>query len=624
MKHIAFWTEKGTLDETIKLLTDLALAHARLGGAEGERIAGCIISGDFPSLCDFTLDYAKCTVWQAKQCRQSLGLLVKLESLPLGIDKKTVAVKKFEEAEARCAETNHVFELRAQGSFQFEPWVESALSRARTKIARVLGDVPGFGDLKYRFGPGATTLTKKSDASVVEKLQAGISCSENLLPYASRVLEEMPHLTSLHSVANTSVLYDGTREWYDNHVDEYELQLQDEEGFQDRQDRVKYSVRVDHVPVSVTPGIVEFVPKNARTYRAIVKEGSLNTLVQLAFGDYISSRLSAFGLGIRDQSVNQDLARLGSIDGSYATLDLSSASDMIARAIVIELLPPDWAFALDCARSESVVLNGSTLVLEKFSSMGNGFTFPLETLIFWALSSSVADDGFASVYGDDIIVGGTSATRVMRLLEVCGFSINKEKSYWAGPFRESCGADYIKGMDIRPYYQKDLVGPVDLFRLHNFYVRQDEPDFAELVKAQINESLIIYGPDGFGDGHLLGVWTRRYSKKLRAGQYGGALFDTYKEVGRRDKRALRPGDRVLPVYTIYAREGGDRQMYRSLAHLKASLPFDDVSLDSWVLPEPLPERVSPVDGVSYKMPSYPGTDGYKKVTIYTLDLANSR
>lgn len=592
MRHIAFWTQEGTPDESLQFITDLALSHAHEGGAQGKRIAGYIASGDFLSVCDFDLDYSDCSAWEARNCRQAIGFFKKYEPLDLGRDRRTAAIEKFKETEVACTQTNDIFRQRAQGSFSLEPWVESVLHRAQHKIARVLGDVPTPEDLKYHFGPGATTLTKKRYASTVEKLQAGISCSEDLLPLAARLLQEMPHLTSLHSAGSYCRL-DDSSEW-------------------------------DSTTVFVTPGIVDFVPKDAKILRTIIKEGSLNTMIQLSIGDYMTKRLAAFGTDLRDQTVNQRHALRGSLDGSLATLDLSSASDTISTELVYNLLPIDWALLLDHARSSTVLLDGEPLALEKFSSMGNGFTFPLESLIFWALSSSAADDGFASVYGDDIVVSTPSVTKVMRLLEICGFTINVKKSYWTGPFRESCGVDYLRGIDIRPYYQKKLLSPVELFRLHNFYVRNGDTARADLVRDELNPCFHIYGPDGFGDGHLIGDWLPRFHKKRFTHGYGGALFDTFVLKGVRDFRALRPGDRVLPLYTIYRREAGESVLPeiepRDLGALAGYLGRLR-KFQSAYAPEPMPERVSPVCGSVFKTPSYPGTDGYKRVSIYTFDTA---
>lgn len=593
MPQFADWITPATPDESLSIITKLALLHCRKGGKQGERIASSITSGDFLSVCNTDFSYETSSTWELRNSRQAVAYFSKYKGIKLpGVDPRAAAVAKFFEAEAACQVTNDIFQKRAQGSFFLGPWAESIIYRAQSKIARVLGECPSFSDLKPRFGPGATTLTKKRNASVVEKLQAGISCSEDLLPYASRVLEEMPHLTDLHSQG-------------------YYSRLCDKE-------------ECTRVPVSITNDVVDFVAKNAKTHRSITITGSLNTLVQLAYGDYMTDRLRAFGIDLKDQSINQSLAFQGSMSGEYATLDLRSASDTISTELVFSLLPIDWALALDSCRSSRVTLDGQTIRLEKFSSMGCGFTFPLQSLIFWALASSAADDGFASVYGDDIVVRGPYVQDAIRILEICGFSINMEKSYWTGPFRESCGGDYIRGIDIRPHYQKELVNAEGLFLLHNFYVRRDDDEMASEVLNLIPEHLRLYGPDGFGDGHLLGDWTPRRKKRHVDHGYGGVVFDTYSREARRDKRALRPGDRVLPTYSIYTRSGSDGCLAGSVgpqgSHNYASyLRIKGRGYGVDLAPLETPERVSQVDGTHIKCVSLPGTDGYRRTSIYTLD-----
>lgn len=93
--------------------------------------------------------------------------------------------------------------------------------------------------------------------------------------------------------------------------------------------------------------------------------------------------------------------------------------------------------------------------------MGNGFTFELETLIFYALVrtalelSNVAYDDIL-VYGDDIIIPSQGYDAVCASLAFFGFTTNKLKSFNEGPFRESCGGDFFKGTNVRPYFLKEV------------------------------------------------------------------------------------------------------------------------------------------------------------------------
>lgn len=611
------WTQEFQEDDSLRIITELALSHAVKGGEQGFVIGYFIAAGDYNSLCDYDLDYGRCSPSQAYECRQALAYFSKYKGIDLTVDRRAAARKKFVESEEACRQTNELFRQRARGGISFHPRVESIISMAQQKIARVLGSLPGFADLRLRFGPGATTLTKKRNASVVEKLGVGISCSEDLLWKAASLLEEVPHWAELHSKGPYSLL-------------------------SDRSERVLTTLEV-------TNDRLDFVPKNARTDRSITIPPSLNGVIQLGYGDYMTARLKRFGVDLKDQTINQRLAYEGSLHGNYATLDLKSASDTISTEVVFALLPVDWALALNEARASLVDDGDNVIRLEKFSSMGNGFTFPLQSLIFWALCSSAAPDGFASVYGDDIIVGTESVDLVIEILTVFGFSLNLEKSYWAGPFRESCGADLHSGIDIRPVYQKNVLTQAELFRLHNYYARKHNDQMRLAVKAYINPELCLYGPDGFGDGHLLGDWIRKPHKKAATHGYSGVLFDTFKLVGRRDKRPLRRGDSVLPLYTIYTCESGDdvlaevecglphAERLRAVSFLRIWSRNRNVPLPAWRIPmrhvsrplsgktgvggDPLPEGDVELDGVhiSVKFDSLPGTDGYKRVSIYTFD-----
>jgi len=170
------------------------------------------------------------------------------------------------------------------------------------------------------------------------------------------------------------------------------------------------------------------------------------------------NKLKRVGIDLRDQSRNQKLSEQGSLEWEledpYVTIDLSSASDSISVGLCRNLLPPEWFCYLNSIRSHSYLLNGDLHRYHKFVTMGNGFCFPLETLIFASLCvtayNEVGRKPDYSVYGDDIIVRRSVADRVLLLLGVCGFKANPKKTFLEGPFRESCGTDWFSGEDVRP------------------------------------------------------------------------------------------------------------------------------------------------------------------------------
>jgi len=112
-------------------------------------------------------------------------------------------------------------------------------------------------------------------------------------------------------------------------------------------------------------------------------------------------------------------------------------------------------------RSPKTFFKGQWHVLEKFSSMGNGYTFELETVIFSAITAAVHEmvTGEAAklhqnvfVYGDDIICKTDVSLDVIAALRWFGFSLNERKSFVSGPFRESCGGDYFNGVPVRAHF----------------------------------------------------------------------------------------------------------------------------------------------------------------------------
>jgi hypothetical protein len=219
-------------------------------------------------------------------------------------------------------------------------------------------------------------------------------------------------------------------------------------------------------PKIVSGNTVFTVPKSSDIDRAACKEPGLNQAMQSCVGSYIRKRLKRWNIDLDDQSINRDRARKGSRSGRFCTIDLKSASDSISQRIVAELLPQQWVKLLDTLRSPCGLLpNGKIVHWEKHSTMGNGYTFELESLIFYALTRAAIDisrfnrrnayysrAAHVTVYGDDIVCPSHYYHDVTRTLNACGFTVNEKKSYHSGPFRESCGGHFWRGYDIKPFY----------------------------------------------------------------------------------------------------------------------------------------------------------------------------
>lgn len=218
------------------------------------------------------------------------------------------------------------------------------------------------------------------------------------------------------------------------------------------------------------------VPKTRDVDRLIAIEPSGNAFLQQAVGRYFKKRLLSYAsIDLFDQTRNQRGAARA-IQHELATIDLESASDTVCYELVRRVLPPAWFSLLDELRSPTVkMLDGKVRYLDKFSSMGNGYTFELETLIFWSLCKSVcqrteADD--LLVYGDDIIIHQYDAPTVIKALKAVGFLPNVEKSFTSGDYFESCGKHYYRGDEVTSVFQKEPVTDVSsAMRCHNRLVR---------------------------------------------------------------------------------------------------------------------------------------------------------
>lgn len=228
------------------------------------------------------------------------------------------------------------------------------------------------------------------------------------------------------------------------------------------------SLRANQFGINLVPGSkVTTAPKDAVTRRTICTEPSLEMLFQKGLGVQLEDILkNVFKIDLSLQpDVNRAMARVGSIDGSFATIDLKSASNNIAYDFVKWMLDPVTFGVLNTVRCEETEVSGRRYKLHMFSSMGNGFTFPLQTLLFAALVQATYENAHDyswksqrtySVFGDDIIVKSSMYHVLCRVLSRCGFVVNDSKSHHVGNFRESCGNDYFNGNAIRGIYLKGV------------------------------------------------------------------------------------------------------------------------------------------------------------------------
>lgn len=412
------------LDSPIALSCAILLRHS-----EFDQLASKTINPvDYNSMGSFRKDY------------QAVSLLRKSKLLPTTFDKEAKARETYRKSEELCLATNERLLGYQDGLVSpLDPLINNVIVEAQLFIRQLLAPLTKRelsrieGDMQ--FGPGATVGVKRVVTSGRKFDLNNIDCTPELLTFGIFCLPEI---------------------W-----------KQRVTGF-----------------TPVTYAELEFVSKDCKTHRAIEKQPTLNIYVQKGIAQWLRRGLSSFGLHLESQKGNQDLAMIGSSSDELVTADLVSASDTNAHQCVRLLFKyrPDAVSLLEWARvGYSFDKKTKTLLpLEKFSAMGNGYTFELETIVFLSLVVAcrkiLKDHKPFRVYGDDIIVSRNVWPLLSKTLTFLGFNVNTQKTFGDTYFRESCGADYFNGVNVRPIFFKQKV--------------KDGDDFKELCYIYANQLLL--------------------------------------------------------------------------------------------------------------------------------------
>lgn len=399
-----------------------------------------------------------------------------------GVDLVAEAVSLFREIEKVNESTNCRLSrfMSQQGPFEdhADVRVSDFLSEVRKTVGDILGPVPDA--ITVRFGPGATFRDQGVYTTIPDKITAIPTATPSslcLLPF-----------------------------WWES-----------------AWGRSVAAEQLFNSPEVVRGNRFTTVAKDGLKRRGICIEPSLNVGFQLDVGKILKRRLMRVGIDLIDgKQIQMSMAKRGSRDGDLATIDLSNASDTMSYNCVKLLLPKRWFDVLDSLRSPFTQVDGEWTRLSKFSSMGNGFTFELETTIFAAVVMTLArlktvelkpGTNFG-VLGDDIICPVSLFQDVVGALKFLGFTPNPKKTFGEGPFRESCGGDYFNGVAVRPHYVETIPSePCDLISLANGLRRayNQDPTCSDARRAWLGRARAICigllpaavrscrGPDNMGD-----------------------------------------------------------------------------------------------------------------------------
>lgn len=375
-----------------------------LGPDLSQQLLGRIRARQVGPLCELceteALKYYSLSTFRV--LRQVRALISKNESLSDDAVCRSSAITSFMRNETVCRITNRRLAWFAQRP-ERNPW-QSHIQRMQEVIGGILGDAKGWLDQipkLVKVSSGATADLPKRQSMPYLKLRRRIPCT----------LKARPFVTTLASMLG------------------YEVECQ---------------IR--------TANRITFVPKNYKTHRTIACEPTGNLPFQLAFDTYVKGALRPFGIDLKNgQALHQRLAQQASIDGLNCTVDFENCSDTVSLAAVGLLLPPDWYQLLDALRCPQFSADFGSGWYAKFSSMGNGTTFGLETLILYAAAIAVGAKA-PKVYGDDVILSAALLEEYTGLTRFLGFRVNRAKTFSSGPFRESCGGDYYNGVNVTPVY----------------------------------------------------------------------------------------------------------------------------------------------------------------------------
>lgn len=456
---------------------------------------------------------------------QAVALLSKNENFKVkGRDTRDTCIKTFLACESKNRLTNKRF---LNNDFSHEK-SRAVLFTARNIIAKILGK---FSYSDPDFGPGSTYSLTGLDSNIITKLGSRLDCTPHCYGIGiPLILDRMP----LFSISSGLI----TREKGAVTLNKHEVDIVNSDRF-------------------------TTVPKNWKTDRPISIQPIVNMLAQKAIAKTIRRRLKRAGLDLDTASdLHKDLAYIGSIFGSLATIDFRSASDTISYEFVKALLPEEWFDPMNAVRTRKTsfdenvasIVGSDSITLEKFSAMGNGYTFELESLLFFGVALAVSHlygtkKDTISVFGDDVIIDTYLADVFSKTMTDFGLEVNSEKSFISGPFRESCGGDYYQGFSVRPIYLRKYNEKID----GNIYLCNRIRDIASIlcfdlildkrfkpiwniVFKRIPEQFKCFGPKVLGDQVLTGsggsstrnsirkyrvvLKKSRYFKRMTSGHHG--------------------------------------------------------------------------------------------------------
>lgn len=331
---------------------------------------------------------------------------------------------------------------------------------------------------------------------------------------------------------------------------------------------------------------VTFVPKNYKAMRCIAPDTVAGGFISQGLGCLIAERLrEKTHIDIRRaQHRHKELALKASRDGKYVTADLRKASDSFVWEHVRALVPKDWLPACHLCRTPQYRLDGAVEKLRSYMLMGSGHTFPMQTLFFYAILEAIrvlsGTRGRVYVYGDDCIYPSRMHRYVLHAFPDMGLTLNQDKTFSHGPFRESCGGDYHSGCDVRPFMPETP----ETIRGLNFYLAEvhnllnglltkwavdDIPNAAKLLYDALAEhGTVRRGLRGVHDTHSSVLFDLPWPMAIGKIRHRDGIMTLSHKVLRLTTSTKRKKERMEPYFWAYLRNFGETEIPN---------PWDDLS-----------------------------------------------
>jgi hypothetical protein len=259
------------------------------------------------------------------------------------------------------------------------------------------------------------------------------------------------------------------------------------------------------------------VPKSYKASRIIAMDDTYRNAMSLRIEEIFRrhDRTAEYPqIDLERQETNQEFAYEGSVFGNIATLDASHASDLQSKTLFIDVFPLEYTKRVAPLLPNRHEVNGVVRAMQMASTSGHALTFRHETIIYKSIAAAAVrfmtglcpdlvfektckdpkgeDVGFSHAYGDDTEVATEAYDTVLFFFATLGLIINQDKSYASGPYRESCGKEYMDGKDYSSvYYPRfPIVGSISTNRDHSITLDADRT-YRDTYRGKIDNSLTM-------------------------------------------------------------------------------------------------------------------------------------